>query len=169
MKTPAFKTKSGRHIFPIMRRCDAVHDFIVQEKERTVARAWITEEHFENDDGTESVATILHDIVVYEQGDRRNGIADELMTLLCEIYPAIVTGLSTKPGRTLCYKHGFKMHRPKQGPSFLVYQKEEPNAVDKQRKTNQEGDAEEVREGQGREGVLRKPEQGDDQGHTQGE
>lgn len=130
MKQPAFKMKSGRVIFPIKRLCTSVHDFCVHAGNELVARAWVTEEPMEDTEGKAGVLIILHDIVVYDERNRRKGIADELMALLCDCYPVILTGISTKAGRKLCYKHGFTLRRGDKNRPYLMYIKEDAHATD---------------------------------------
>ena len=108
---------------------------------------------------------VLLDVVVYDEKNRRKGIADDLMELICGVFPHIVTGYFGRAGRELCLKHGFKLEKSifKNKPDFLIYKKEDGHAVDEKGGADHAVNEENVRESSEK-SVLREQERGEDQG-----
>ena len=68
-------------------------------------------------------AIVLLDIVIYNNEYRKKGIADKLMNHITNSFDIVMTGMSTKSGRSLCLKHGFKFENH-DGRPYLIYRKE---------------------------------------------
>lgn len=95
----------------------------VNKKGEVLGRALLTRQIHENMDGTWIEVIILMDIIVYDPHDRRRGIGDKLMGFITGSgkFGKVVTGLSTKAGRELCLKWGFKYIDVKVG-KFLIWE-----------------------------------------------
>lgn len=78
-----------------------------------------------NGNGAAEEAIVLMDIYIYNEKDRAQGAADDIMEFLTKEsnFATILTGASTPAGRKLCLKHGFKteVHNAEK---FLVWRKE---------------------------------------------
>jgi hypothetical protein len=109
---------------------DAVFNVPIFDSDGSLlGRAWLTQNLENGDNGTDlKEKIVLADIIVYDPNDRGKGVGDELMGFLTSsgAFKQMVTGLSTKAGRELCLKHGFK-YRTIHNHKFLIW--EEPMTV----------------------------------------
>lgn len=126
---------------------DAVFNVPIFDNDGTLlGRAWLTQNIENSDNGTDlKEKIILADIIVYDPEDRGKGVGNQLMGWLTTsgAFQQILTGLSTKAGRELCLKWGFK-YREHKGSKFLIWEAE--NATDDQRKKDQESNDQDIRQ-----------------------
>ena len=66
---------------------------------------------------------ILLDICIFNEKDRKQGLADDMMELMTTTFPWIATGHMSKAGFKLCRKHGFVFHKKmfKKDPQILLW------------------------------------------------
>lgn len=104
---------------------DSLFDIvIVDKKENVLARAILTQNIIQESHKDFSELIVLLDIIVYDPNDRGKGLGDKLMGFItsCGKFEKIITGLSTKAGRELCLKWGFKYDYIKE-KKFLVWKR----------------------------------------------
>lgn len=96
-----------------------VHNLIIRDYDnsRVLGRAILL------DTGNKENAPLLLDIYVYEESDRRKGIASALLELACNMFDTIVTGESTRRGKLLCKKYGF-VSAVEGDLKFLIYKRD---------------------------------------------
>ena len=132
LQTIEYNTKGGkRTIRPELVNCDGVYNVPIYEGEEMIGRAILTR-HIRNINGSFHFedAIVLMDIYIYKEEHRRQGAADDLMEFITHAFKKIMTGTSTKEGRELCYKWGFKMEIINK-TKYLIYKKEGADAVQK--------------------------------------
>jgi len=97
---------------------------IVDKSGNVLARAILTQNVRQDTPGKFSEVVILTDIIVYDPNDRGKGLGDKIMGFItsCGRFEKIVTGISTKAGRELCLKWGFKYDFIKE-KKFLIWEK----------------------------------------------
>ena len=97
---------------------------IVDKKGNVLARAILTQNIIQESQKDFSEVIVLLDIIVYDPNDRDKGLGDKLMGFItsCGKFEKIITGISTKAGRELCIKWGFKYDIIKD-KKFLVWKK----------------------------------------------
>ena len=108
--------KTGNIIQPDYVKLDGLHNMVIYtpDHKEMLGRALILEPE------NKEYPPVLLDIYIYDEENRRKGAADDLMEVICETFPVVITGKSTTRGRSLCLKHGFKEQMSDKG-AFLVY------------------------------------------------
>lgn len=125
--------------------CDAIFNVPIYDKDDTLlGRALLTQHMDSGGNGKDIVEkVILLDIIVYDPENRGKGIGDELMGFLTlsGMFQQIVTGLSTKEGRALCVKWGFKFETIKHH-KVLIFRKGKENESVKEGDVKENGQQE---------------------------
>lgn len=110
---------------------DAIFNIPIYDKSGDIlGRALLTQNLENGENGVDlKEKVILTDIIVYDPDNRGRGIGDELMGFITTsgIFKQVLTGMSTKAGRALCIKWGFKITDIK-GHKVLMWEKEESEA-----------------------------------------
>ena len=99
-------------------KCESVVNITIQKRDedQPCGRALLLELKGEG-------PLILLDICIYNEADRRRGMADDIMSFMREIFPYIATSHISKAGLKLCKKHGFTKQRKifKKDPDILIW------------------------------------------------
>jgi len=111
--------KTGFIVQPDYVKLDGLHNMVIYSADHSemLGRALIIEP--ENKD----FPPVLLDIYIYDEENRRQGAADDLMDVICDTFYTVITGKSTERGRALCEKHGFELVK-NNGNEFLLYTKD---------------------------------------------
>lgn len=99
--------------------CDSIFNVTLTEKNKLLGRAILTK-HVNYVEGTRAI--ILLDIYLYNSEDQGKGYGSKLMKLITDEFDCVATGISTKLGRQICTKFGFKMELI-DGRKWLVYRR----------------------------------------------
>ena len=120
--------ESGRSVFVRPFEFDKQEMYSIYGKDKKlIGTAWVgIEANYE--EKNPKYAYWLLDINIYDEKNRRQGAAGEIIELMQYRYPKLITGVSTNAGRNLCLKHGFKIIKgmSKKSHDFLFWERSEP-------------------------------------------